>query len=92
MTGVEGWLDPPFVGTPNPIILGGLDPLGPIILGYLDPSLGGWTPDMQPNESRSSTQGTEAAPIKLSLEFEFVGPGDELGYHQAMLNLILYRS
>ena len=54
---VLGWcrrmVGPPLAGTPCPIILGGLDPLGPIILGYLDPFLGGWTPNR-----RASTQGT----------------------------------
>ena len=85
----DGWTPPPSRGPLVQLSFGDWTPLGPI-LGYLDPSLGGWTPDRQ----ATSTQGTKAAPwmIKPSLGFEFVGPGDELGYHLVMFNLILYRS
>ena len=75
---------PPFAGTPGPIILGGLDSPrsnNPRLCGPLP----GWLDPLQTSESRSSTQGTEAVPIKPSLEFEFVGPGNELGYHQATI-------
>ena len=39
----DGWT-PPFAGTPNPIILGGLDPPQSNSPRLLGPLLGGWTP------------------------------------------------
>ena len=57
-------------------------------LGYLDSFLGGWTP----TDERVVFKYSRLHPSNIASSSKFVGPGDELGYHQTMLNLILCRS